>query len=323
MGWRTAINILVIQILMVIAVWLPIVLTRLHPPYTSGMNIPQSILGGAYRLVFQCFTLPVFALICWVLVRSWWELRRSLDQHFPDNFVLVACCVTPIVFFAALFLHPSKPSHVLFALPFVLILAVRRSAGLLITWTFATVVGFFVTIDIFNQRQLGRPHLVAGSYFDAIYPKPFYKGAYLKKVLQYCDGSPTAVIADLWRWDIEYHIQHGTVAAKEQVHDDVPVFYLASAASRWSASPVEDSPWRARSIEQRPLPPEDCVLLPRDAALHSDLISELAAHGYNFKMDSTLYRTLFARYDVMTAIAMKGQIGDIPVELFPVTAPWR
>jgi hypothetical protein len=308
--WRKALNILVIEVLAVAAVWLPIMLIGLRLPYTSGMNFSESILGGIYRLAFQCFTLPVFALICWVLVRSFLEWRRATDQRFPENFIFIACCLTPVVFFVALFFHASKPSHALFALPLVLILVIRRSAGLLIAWTVAAMVGFFVTVDIFIERQLGRPHLASGSYFAATRQKPFYKLDYLQKILQQCGASPTAVIADVWRWDIEYHIAREAFAANEQVYRDVPVFVVASTAGR-------------RDTGQRPMPPQNCLLLPRDGALHPDLVEDFAARGYRLKMDATLYRTLFSRYDVITPGARKGRIGNTNVELFPISARWR
>ena len=304
MGPRTAINILVIETLAMAIVWLPILLIGLHAPYTSGMNVTQSILGGGYRLIFQCFTLPVFVLMCWVLVRSWAQWRRGIHQPYPGNFIFVACCVTPLVFFGALFLHASKPSHVLFALPFVLILAVRRSAALLIGWAVATVIGFFVAIDIFTDRQLGRPHLVSGTYLDATRQKPFYKLDYLQSMLQHC-GPSTALIGDLWPWDIQYHIARGTFVAKEEMESDVPAFIVASAGG------------------EQPTREKNCVLLPRDAALHQDSIDDLADHGYRLKMDAILYRTLFARYDVITPSTNKGRIGNTTVELFPIIASWR
>jgi len=310
LGWRAAINLLVIEGLAIALVWLPILLMGLHPPYPSGMNVSQSILGGAYRLVFQSFTLPVFALICWVLIASWSNWRRGTQDNSRDRFVFVACCITPIVFFAALFLHASKPSHVLFALPFALMLAVRRSARLLVTWSVAALIGFFVTIDIFKERQLGKPHLVAGGYFEATRAKPFYKLDYIKNVVQHCGPSPTAIIADVWPWDVEYHIRRGTLSAEERSDSSVPVFQVGSATNRSGTGQLH-------------IPQQNCVLLPRDGALHSDVINNLAADGYALQMDATLYRTLFARYDVTTPPAGKGQIGNTIVELFAIKAPWR
>jgi hypothetical protein len=297
LGRRAAINLMMVEVVVIAAVWLPVVMVGMRLPYTSGMNVTESILGAAYRLVFQSFTVPVFALICWVLARSLSRWRHDIEQHFPNNFIFVAGCVTPIVFFGALLLHASKPSHILFALPFLLILAIRQSTGLLIVWMVATVAGFFITVAIFTERQLGRPHLTAGTYFAATREKPFYKLDYLQKVLQHCGPTPSAIIADVWRWDIEYNIRHGRLVAEEQQsHGDLPAFTV---------------------------PQNHCLLFPRDVALHQDVIEDIAAHGYTIKMDATLYRTLFARYDVITPATNKARIGNTTVELFPITAPWR
>ena len=324
LGWRYALISVPLQAAATIAaVWLPILVTGLHPPYTAGMNLRESILGGCYRLVFQCFTLPVFVLFCWVLFRSIREWPQRVRNQFPRNFIFVVSCVAPVIFSFALFFHASKPAHVIFVVPFVLLLAVQRSSALVVSLALLTVLGCFVSVDIFKERKLVPPFPVAGSYFQATRPKPYYRLGYLKEVLQHCGSSPTAIIADLWRWDLEYQIARGKFSAREEKLDDtdggVPIFVVASAAlRRVSSYELEASrsepDWH--SIGQRPMPQENCILLPRDRALQPTLIESLHSRGYRLKMDATLYRTLFARYNVTGPASTEGRIGTAPVELF-------
>src|SRR5205085_2188610 len=97
--------------------------------------------------------------------------------------------------------------------------------------------------------------VVAGSYFQAIRQKPFYKLPYLRRALEHCGSSKTAIIGDVWRWDLEYQIAHGKLSAREEKMTDpegaVPIFSMTSS------------------------PDENCILLPRDAALHPQIIEKL------------------------------------------------
>jgi hypothetical protein len=310
-SWKQALAILVAEAVAVAAIWSPVLYMGLHQPYTAGMGFRESVLGGGYRLVFQCFSLPVFVLICWVLFRSLLEWRKHAAEQFPENFVFIVSLITSIVFFAALFFHASKPSHVLFAVPFLLLLAVRRSNGLMIACAAATIIGCFVNVDIFKDRQLVMPYLVPGSYFQATRQKPFYKLEYLQQLRRHCGESRTVVIGDLWRWDIEYHIAHGTLRARKELFDNpdaMPMFVVESSSSRLDSE----------TIGQQPMP-QECVLLARDGALDPNLIKLLSSSGHLIRMDATLYRTLFARYDVTGPAPDKGQIGETPVELFSVS----
>jgi hypothetical protein len=331
LGWRYAVISIPLQAAVaIVAVWLPILVTGLHPPYTAGMNLRESILGGTYRLVFQCFTVPVFLLFCWILFQSVREWSQRVENQFPRNFVFVISCLAPLIFCFALFFHASKPAHVIFVVPFVLLLAVERSSALLASLALLTVLGCFVSVDIFKERQLVPPYLIPGCYFQATRQKPYYRLPYLERVLRHCKGPDTVVIADLWRWDLEYQMAQGKFSAREEWlsasnDGNVPVFIVASAAlravssdepeaSRWKASPA----WNASPVRpgDRPMPEGNCILLPRDGALQPTLIETLAAKGHTFQMDATLYRTLFARYNVTGPPPAEGRIGAVVVELF-------
>jgi hypothetical protein len=298
-GWRRMPAILFAEMFAVAIVWMPIVRIGVYWSYAAGMSVRESLLGGGYRLVFQCFTLPVFVLMCWVLLQSFRKWRQRAADHFPQNFIFLVSWLTPIVFFGALFLHASKPAHALFAVPFLLILAVGRSASLLITWSALTLVGCFVRVDIFKDRQLVRPRLVAGAYFQAIRQKPFYKLPYLLELLRHCGPGNTAVIGDFWRWDIDYHVAHHTFDAREQ---------------HWKDANGDEVIVFATNL---------CDLLPRDAALHPRGIEELKFRGQiaSVKMDQRLYRTLFMRYNVTSSIPTEGRIGHVQVKLVAMVPP--
>jgi hypothetical protein len=308
LGWKYAVVSILVQAAMIAVVWLPVVIVGLHPPYTAGMNVRESILGGCYRLVFQCFTVPVFLIFCWIVFQSIRQWPQRAKNPFPQDFIFVISCMAPLIFCLALFLHASKPAHVIFVVPFVLLLATQLSSVLLVSLALLTILGCFVSVDIFKERQLMLPFPVPGTYFQATRQKPFYRVGYLEEVLRRCASSPTVIIADVWRWDLEYQITRGRFSAREEKLDGtngtVPMFVLLSAASRGGFASQD---------------PENCILLPRDGALQPMLIESLRASGYTVKMDATLYRTLFARYNITEASPTgNGRIGATTVELFSI-----
>ena len=64
---------------------------------------------------------------------------------------------------------------------------------------------------------------------------------------------------------------------------------------------------------------ERCIFLPPDAAYENALLEEWQRKGYVMKMDAKLYCTLFARYDVRSALASTiADVGGIPFNLFRI-----
>jgi hypothetical protein len=62
-----------------------------------------------------------------------------------------------------------------------------------------------------------------------------------------------------------------------------------------------------------------CIFLPPDAAYENALLKELKQKGYAMKMDTNLYRTLFARYDVRSAFSStSADVGGVSFSLFRV-----
>ena len=293
-GWKYALATVFLSALAVLIVWLPIVFVGIRAPYTAGMNLRESILGGAYRIVFQAFTPAVFLLLSWVLLASLRNWRQELQSK---NFVFTLSCVVPLIFLAVFFIHPSKPAHLLVALPFLLLLAVGRSLALLLALTFFTLLGTVVNIDIFKDRQLVCPFFVPGSYFQAVHQKPHYKLAYIEKLLGQCENRPAIIIGSVWPWDFEYQINRGSLPMREKdLHGenkrDIPAFFPTG---------------------------ERCIFLPPDAAYENALLEEWQRKGYVMKMDAKLYRTLFARYDVRSALTSTiADVGGIPFNLFRI-----
>jgi hypothetical protein len=292
LGWKYALASIALSALTMLIVWLPILSIGIRVPYTAGMNFRESILGGVYRIIFQAFTPPVFLLLSWVLITALRDLREQMESK---NFVFTMSCLVPLIFLAVFFLHPSKAAHLLVALPFILLLAVSRSLSLLLTLAFFTLLGSVVNIDIFKDRQLVRPFLVPGSYFQAVRQKPYYKLDYLRKVLGQCDNRPSIIIGDAWPWDFEYHIDRGDLPVREkdlhgEIKRDIPAFFSTG---------------------------DRCLFLPPDAAYENGLLQEWKQKGYAMKMDAKLYRTLFARYDVRSAFsATTADVGGVAFGLF-------
>ena len=292
LGWKSAIGTVVLAAVAVILVWLPIVSVGIREPYTAGMNLRESILGGIYRIVFQAFTLPVFAVLVWVLLTALPGLPRQIRSR---NFMFTISCVVPLLFFAVFFLHASKAAHLLVTLPFLLLLAAGRSVALLLGLTFLTLLGSLTTIDIFKDRQLVRPYLTSGTYFQAVRQKPYYRLDYLKTVSEQCENRPSVIIANAWPWDFEYHVERGSLALQEKVlhgeiKRDLPSFFANG---------------------------ERCIFFSPEAAYENSLLKEWLQKGYALKMDARLYRTMFARYDVRSTLASgTADISGVPFSLF-------
>jgi len=278
----------------VVIVWLPILLVGVRAPYTAGMNLRESILGGVYRTIFQAFTPPVFLLLCWALITALRDLRKQMESK---NFVFTMSCAVPLIFLAVFFLHPSKAAQLLVALPFVLLLAIGRSLALLLALTSFTLLGSVVNIDIFKDRQLVRPFLTVGSYFQAVRQKPYYKLDYLRKLLDQCGNRPAIIIGNAWPWDFEYQIDRGSLPVREKdlhgaIKRDIPTFFSRG---------------------------DRCIFLPPDAAYENALLEEWQQKGYAMKIEANLYRTLFARYDVRSAFsATTADVGGVSFNLFHV-----
>jgi len=206
-------------------------------------------------------------------------------------------CAVPLIFLAVFFLHPSKAAQLLVALPFVLLLAIGRSLALLLALTSFTLLGSVVNIDIFKDRQLVRPFLTVGSYFQAVRQKPYYKLDYLRKLLDQCGNRPAIIIGNAWPWDFEYQIDRGSLPVREKdlhgaIKRDITTFFSNG---------------------------DRCIFLPPDAAYENALLEEWQQKGYAMKIEANLYRTLFARYDVRSAFsATTADVGGVSFNLFYV-----
>ena len=294
LGWKYALTSVALSGIAIVIVWLPILFIGIRAPYTAGMNLRESILGGVYRIIFQAFTPPVFLLLCWTLLGALRDWRRQMQSR---SFVFTISYIVPLIFVAVFFLHPSKAAHLLVGLPFILLLAASRSLALVLALAFFTLTGSIVNIDIFKDRQLVRPFLTAGSYFQTVRQKPYYKLSYLRKLLDQCDNRPAAIVGDAWPWDFEYHIDRGTLPVREkdlhgQIKRDIPAFFSTG---------------------------DRCIFLPPDAAYENALLEEWQQKGYAIKIDAKLYRTLFARYDIRSAFSSTtADVGGVFFSLFHI-----
>ena len=293
-GWKYAIGSMVVAAIAVLIVWLPILLVGIRQPYTSGMGLREAIFGGVYRIIFQMFNPVVFLLLGWTLIASVRDFRKETGTK---NFLFVISCILPLLFLALFFLHASKAAHLLVALPFLLLLAVGRSAALFVALTFFTLLGFVVNIDIFKDRQLTRPFLTEGNYFQAVHQKPYYKLDYLRKLSDQCGDRPAVIIGNAWPWDFEYHVERANLPLHErdlhgEIKRDLPAFFSSG---------------------------DHCIFLSPEAVFERDLLSECQRKGYAMKMDTKLYRTFFARYDVRSSLSSgTADVSGVSFSLFNV-----
>ncbi len=295
LSWKDAFITALIAAVAVLIVWLPILIIGLRAPYNAGMSFRESILAGGYKLIFQCFTVPVFGLFCWLLLTGIPQIRKRLRAPFPENFAFAMAVAIPLVFFVLFFRYATKPAFTLAAVPFLLLLAVDRSKTLLVTLTIATLFGSVVSIDIFRDRHLVHPFLIPGSYFQAVSAKPFYKVNYLRTLSRQCAGEPSIVIADAWPWDFEYHMARGNFAAREKLlttpgEKDLPAFYLPEN--------------------------HNCIFLPREGALQTRRLKEWQSDGRTLKLDAAVYQAFFARYDTPPLSIHSVTAGDLSFSLF-------
>jgi len=154
-----------------------------------------------------------------------------------------------------------------------------------------------VNIDIFKDRQLTRPFLTEGSYFQAVRQKPHYKLNYLRELSEQCDNRPAVIIGNAWPWDFEYHVERANLPLREkdlhgEIKRDLPAFFSSG---------------------------DHCIFLSPEAAFERDLLGEWQRKGYAMKMDAKLYRTLFARYDVRSGLSSgTADVSGVSFTLFNV-----
>jgi len=297
LGWKYYLASLPVQALAILIVWLPVLLfVKMETPYPSGMDLRASLLGGAYKVAFQCFTLPGFLVICWLYMTMSRDFRKRCRDPFPGAFVFLASYLLPLLFALVFFRFPTKPAYLLVAFAFVLVLIRDCSNTLVLTLTGATLVTCLVNMDIFQERHLVLPHFTTGTAIEKIRVKPFYKLAYLRELAAQCVNGPTVVIGSSWPWDFQYNIAHGTFAASAEHltgsdHSDI-----------WGFLPPGHN--------------NACVLFPPNAATQSDILENYQAKGYQMKMERAVYHTLFARYDVGAISTRAVKVGKVTFELF-------
>jgi hypothetical protein len=311
LGLKKYLTALPVQIGTLVVVWLPIFFSiGMTAPFGSGMNWKQAILGGGYKLAFQCFTLPVFVLLCWTLVSELKEfvarqlqsaergvrsaeLGEGAEGIFPMNFVFLVCWLLAALYCLVFFTYAAKLAYALVVVPFFLLLAAWRSPALLAALAVFTLLGLFVSVDIFKDRRLTAPHLKPGAYFEAIKSKPFYRLGYLRQLAAQCGEKPIVIVGNAWSWDFRYHIACGAFQAEERS--------------------IESNDTLLPSFV---LPQHSCFLMTIEAAGRTGWLRTLQAQGFSIKMDQLLYRTMFEKYALDSPDKQSVNIDGVPVTLF-------
>jgi hypothetical protein len=294
LGFKRYIKALPVQIGLVTLVWLPTVLSiGIVPPYPSHLTWKLAVLGGVYKLIFQCFTLPVFVLFCWTLVSEAKKMKSDLIEPFPMNFILPASWVIGAMYPFLFFGFALKPAYVFVIVPFCLLLAARQSQVLLISLAVCTLVGLFINVDIFRDRRLTGLHLKPGVYFETTRQKPFYRLPYLRGLSKQCGENPIAVIGDVYMWDVDYNVARGSFQAEKRIIED-----------------------KNAKVAVFSIPQSHCLLLTVDAPYHPALLQKLRLQGFSIMMDRMLYRRQFERYNVHSTVNDTATIMGVPVTLF-------
>lgn len=97
LGWKWVVGSICLLVVSILIVWLPNLLVGIRVPYTAGMNLRESILGGVYRIIFQAFTPAVSILFGWTLIAAVPSLRKEIEAK---NFVFVTSFAASLIFLA-------------------------------------------------------------------------------------------------------------------------------------------------------------------------------------------------------------------------------
>lgn len=285
-------------VLAVVLVWLPVlpVIWRDGPRAGDVADIlgaPVLLIWG-YKVLFHSFGFPVSLVLAGSGLLAFGGLVAAIRARRACDWSVLGAVLVVAVFLGLFLFQPGKPAYVLVCLPFLLWLTARRHLGWLLVVAMLTAIGACVGVDIFRERRLVAPHFVAGAYRAAVAGKPASQKNYLRALCQVEVTRKSAIIGDAWSWVYEYHLERGT----------------------WLGEANEFG--RPRGRVYVPAGGGERVLLPREATFRPKLLRQFHAEGYEIVMDRTLWRTLYARYDLAVPTQDRAMIGDIPVRLVSV-----
>jgi hypothetical protein len=101
--------ILIIQIVFINIVLSPLLLSHygLQQPFPLETSIPYRLLSASYKILFTCFSLPVFIVFCFIFYSATKTLFNKMDVESRSNkYIIFLSFGIIIVNFAALFYYP-------------------------------------------------------------------------------------------------------------------------------------------------------------------------------------------------------------------------
>jgi len=198
-----------------------------------------------------------------------------------SSYDVVRCAVD---FFWRYFFAPfqSRALARRFAIP----LAARSPSisGLTSLSTFFTLLGSCRGHRHLQRSTINAPVLHIGKLFPSRPSKAVLPIELPSELFDQCQDHPAVIISNAWPWDFEYHVEHVNCRCTRKISTAKLKGYSGVSFQR-----------------------DHCIFLPPEAAYENALFGRMAAEGYAMKMDAKLYRTLFARYDVRSAIFVSGR----------------
>jgi len=286
--------------LAVALVWLPVLPVIWRDGSRAGdvadiLGAPVLLIWG-YKVLFHSFGFPVSLVFAVSGLLALGGLVAAIRARRTCEWTVLGAVLVVAVFLGLFLFQPGKPAYVLVCLPFLLWLTARRHVGWLLTVGVLTAIGACVGLDIFKERRLVAPHFVAGAYRAALDGKPVSQRGYLEALSKIEVARKSAIVGDAWSWVYEYHLERGT----------------------WRGAAKDFGRRRGRAYV--PAGGVERVLLPREVTFVPGVLRRFHEEGYEIVMDRTLWRTIYARYELVAPTQDRVMLGDIPMRLVPVVA---
>lgn len=252
------------------------------------------ILVWGYKVIFRSFGFPVSLVLVAASLLALKDLVRAARPWAKREWMVLGVLLLVAMLLGLFLWQPGKPAYMLVCLPFLLWLVAQRAKGWLVGVAALTAIGACVGVDIFRDRELTKPHLVPGAYRAAIGEKPARRLAYITQLARTEVARKSAIVGDAWSWVYEHHLERGNWPARRERLQSIGI----------GGYRLEGDPER--------------IVLPREATFLREPLRRAHEAGYEIVMDRTLWRTLYARYQVTLVTGDQAMIGRIPVRLVDV-----
>jgi hypothetical protein len=291
--WSHKLALLTALAVLVGIVWAPLLLHHgASPPYDIPLALKTRLEVGIYKILFTLLgVIPMAFAVLFYL--GWWKRFRLLPS-FESNILAYWAPRLFLLFFALFFVYPTKISVVLPGLACLILWGAMQARG----WVWAGFVAGciavqLVNLDCFVNRVWVGPNVQPSLWAQFYTKKPCFRWATLVKATDFASNGRHVIIANVYAWDIDWNLKHGTWTPPGPPHDSF---------GGW-----------VQSYDAGPGIVASRVLIDRPA-----LLKDYIARGYDIKIDQSLYREVFQRY-AMVSSGATGEIDGLPCDL--VTLP--